>query len=79
MAGSPKPAAAAAGGRHALPAASAGAPAGSPGASAAAGASVSLPLAAPGVAYGETDLSAPADTPFQIVFTNNDAGIPHNV
>ncbi len=21
----------------------------------------------------------PADTPFQIVFTNNDAGIPHNV
>ena len=32
-----------------------------------------------GVAYDKTDLAAPANTPFQIVFTNNDAGIPHNV
>ena len=58
--------------------AGAGAPAGSAGASPAAG-SVSLALTAQGIAYDKTDLSAPANTPFQIVFTNNDAGIPHNV
>ena len=56
-----------------------GGPAGSPAASAAAGASVALQLTAAGIAYDKTDLAAPADTPFQIVFTNNDAGIPHNV
>ena len=61
------------------PAASAGAPAGSPGASPAAAGSVSLALTAQGVAYDKTDLAAPANTPVQIVFTNNDAGIPHNV
>src|SRR5664280_1906801 len=61
------------------PAASAGAPAGSPGGSPAAAGSVSLALTAQGVAYDTTDLAAPANTPFQIVFTNNDAGIPHNV
>ena len=73
------PAAAAAGAGTPAPAASAGAPAGSPGASPAAGGSVSLALTAQGVAYDKTDLAAPANTPFQIVFTNNDAGIPHNV
>ncbi len=56
-----------------------GSPAGSPAASAAAGAAVTLQLTASGVAYDKTDLAAPAGTPFQIVFTNNDAGIPHNV
>jgi plastocyanin len=53
--------------------------AGSPAAGASAGPAVSLALTASGVAYDKTDLAAPAGTPFQIVFTNNDAGIPHNV
>ncbi len=38
-----------------------------------------LQLAASGIAYDQTDLTAPANTPFEIAFTNNDAGIPHNV
>ena len=50
-----------------------------PGASQAPGQSVSLKIAASGVAYDTASLEAPANTPFQIVFTNNDAGIPHNV
>jgi len=54
-------------------------PAGSPGAGAAAGTSVTLQLTASGVAYDKTDLTAPANTPFSILFANNDAGIPHNV
>ncbi len=29
--------------------------------------------------FDKTALEAPANTPFQITFTNNDAGIPHNV
>ena len=73
------PAAAAAGAGTPSPAAYAGVPAASPGASPAAGGSVSLALTAQGVAYDKTDLAAPANTPLQIVFTNNDAGIPHNV
>jgi plastocyanin len=83
-AGSAKPSAAApspvasaapsAGGPAGSPAAS-----GAPGVSGAPGAAVSLKLAASGVAYDATDLAAPAGTPFQIVFSNNDAGIPHNV
>jgi mono/diheme cytochrome c family protein/plastocyanin len=58
------------------------APAGSPGASPAASGGASgtvLQLTASGIAYDKTDLAAPAGVPFQIVFTNNDAGIPHNV
>jgi plastocyanin len=43
------------------------------------GAEVTLQLTASGIAYDTTELSAPANTPFQIDFTNNDAGIPHNV
>jgi len=54
-------------------------PASSPAASGAPGASVTLQLAAAGIAYDRTDLGAPANTPFRIAFTNNDAGIPHNV
>ena len=54
-------------------------PADSPAASAAPGASVTLQIAAAGIAYDKTDLEAPANTPFQIAFANNDAGIPHNV
>jgi cytochrome c oxidase subunit 2 len=72
----------------AAPAASAGAPAASSGASAGAGsaaasaapgAAVTLQLTASGIAYDKTELAASANTPFQIDFTNDDAGIPHNV
>ncbi len=52
---------------------------GAPGASATPGQSASLTLTASGVAYDTDSLEAPADTPFTIAFTNNDAGIPHNV
>jgi mono/diheme cytochrome c family protein/plastocyanin len=38
-----------------------------------------LEIAAQNIAFDKDELSAPADTPFQIVFANNDAGIPHNV
>jgi plastocyanin len=88
VAASPGPAAAAGAGAaaspSAAPAASAGAPAasagaGAPAASAAPGAAVTLQLSASGIAYDKTELAAPANTPFQIDFTNNDAGIPHNV
>ena len=36
-------------------------------------------ISASGIAFDTDTLEVPADTPFQIVFTNNDAGIPHNV
>jgi len=38
-----------------------------------------LELTASGIAFDKADLTAPAGVPFQIKFTNNDAGIPHNV
>ncbi len=50
-----------------------------PGASQPPGQSVTLKLAAQGVAYDAASLEAPANTPFKIEFTNNDAGILHNV
>ena len=59
-------------------AAPSGSPAGSPAASGGAAETV-LKLAAANIAYDQTDLTAPAGVPFQIAFTNNDAGIPHNV
>jgi plastocyanin len=34
---------------------------------------------AQGVQFVNKDLSAPADTPFQIEFDNQDAGTPHNI
>jgi mono/diheme cytochrome c family protein/plastocyanin len=34
---------------------------------------------ASGVQFQQTSLEAPADKPFQIVFDNQDAGIPHNI
>jgi len=40
---------------------------------------VQLTITASGIAYDTDSLEVPAGTPFQIVFTNNDAGIPHNV
>jgi mono/diheme cytochrome c family protein/plastocyanin len=53
------------------------APSGSPEASGDAAPSVSI--VASGIAFTTTDVTVPADTPFVIVFENQDAGIPHNV
>jgi cytochrome c oxidase subunit 2 len=38
-----------------------------------------LDLSAKDIAYDKTDLEAPADQAFAIKFTNNDAGVSHNV
>jgi plastocyanin/cytochrome c553 len=72
------PAASAAPSGAAASAGPSGSPAGSPAASGGAAETV-LQLAAANIAYDQTDLTAPAGVPFQIAFTNNDAGIPHNV
>ena len=40
---------------------------------------LTAPVGSSNTGYTETELSAPADTPFTITFTNDDAGIPHNV
>jgi plastocyanin len=40
---------------------------------------VVIEISAQGIAFDKDTLTVPADTPFQIVFANNDAGIPHNV
>ena len=58
-----------------------GAPAasGEPPASGAPGATVTIKISAQGIAYDTDTLEVPANTPFRIEFTNNDAGIPHNV
>ncbi len=67
----------------ATPAPASGAPSAAPSGSAAgespAPGAVVLRISAQGIAYDTNALEAPANTPFQIVFTNNDAGIPHNV
>ena len=52
------------------------APSGQPGGS---GQLVVVDISATGIKYDQTTLTAPANTPFQIQFTNNDAGVPHNV
>jgi plastocyanin len=36
-------------------------------------------IGATGIAFEEASVTAPAGAPFQIQFTNNDAGTPHNV
>ncbi len=38
-----------------------------------------LALVAQNIAYDKTELAAPANSPFQIQFDNQDASIPHNV
>jgi plastocyanin len=48
-------------------------------ASASGGAGEVLQIAAQNIAFDTTQEAVPAGTPFQIHFTNNDAGIPHNV
>jgi plastocyanin len=40
---------------------------------------VVVKISATGIKYDQDALTAPASTPFQIEFTNNDAGVPHNV
>ncbi len=40
---------------------------------------VTAPADASNAGWAEKTLSAPADTPFTIVFSNDDGGIPHNV
>lgn len=55
------------------------APGGSGSGGAGGGSATRLQLVAQGIAYQTDSLTAPAGTPFQIVFTNSDAGIPHNV
>ena len=77
----PSAAASANAGASGAPGASA-APSGSPGASPAASGAASgtvIELTAAGIAFDKTDLTAPAGAAFQIKFTNNNAGIPHNV
>jgi plastocyanin len=57
-------------------------PSGEPSASVGPSASVApggIELTALNVAFDKSELTAPADTPFQIVFHNNDASIQHNV
>ena len=54
-------------------------PGASPGGSPSAPAGVVLEISAQNIAFDKAELRAPANTPFQIRFTNNDAGIPHNV
>ncbi len=82
---SPKPASGGGGAASARPSAAAstapGSPApGGPASSGAGGGSATrIQLQAQGIAYVTTTLTAPAGAPFQIVFTNSDAGIPHNV
>jgi plastocyanin len=36
-------------------------------------------ISAANIKYDQTTVTAPANTPFQIKFENNDAGVPHNV
>lgn len=36
-------------------------------------------ISATGIKYDQTEATAPAGTPFQIQFANNDAGVPHDV
>ncbi len=54
------------------------APSGDPGASAPPAGPV-VAVSALNVQFEQTELTAPADVPFQIEFDNKDAGIPHNV
>ncbi len=40
---------------------------------------ITAPVGSSNTGFAETELSAPADTPFTILFKNDDTGIPHNV
>jgi mono/diheme cytochrome c family protein/plastocyanin len=43
------------------------------------GTTVTLELTAQGIKFDKVTLEGPANAPFKIQFTNNDAGMPHNV
>jgi plastocyanin len=60
------------------PAPSGGAPAPSASTGGAPG-GVALDISAQNISFDTTSLTAPANTPFTIQFTNNDAGIPHDI
>jgi plastocyanin len=75
--GSAEPPAAASGEPPAIPPGS-----GEPGASGAPGGpapEADAVVTARGVAFIETEFTAPADQPFRLAFVNEDAGVPHNV
>ena len=69
----------------AKPSASAGAstapsPSGAPSAAPSGAPAVTvIKITAQNIAFDQTDITVPAGQPFQIEFTNNDAGIPHNI
>ncbi len=65
-------------GETAAPGESAG-PGESPAASEAPIPEADITITAQNIAYLETEVTAPADTPFTIAFVNLDAGVPHNV
>jgi plastocyanin len=65
-------------GETAAPGASA-APGESPAASEAPIPEADITITAQNIAYLESEVTAPADTPFTIAFVNLDAGVPHNV
>jgi plastocyanin len=44
-----------------------------------AGAGSAIPISAAGIAFEQSEVTVPAGEPFQIEFTNNDAGTPHNI
>ena len=63
----------------ASPASSASAGPGGSAAPSASAAAAAAELSAQNIAFDKTALSVPAGAAFQLVFHNNDAGIPHNV
>jgi plastocyanin len=63
----------------AAPPSQSAAPSGSAEASPAEGGGTVLDIEAQGIAFKESQLTAPANQAFKIDFKNNDAGTPHNV
>jgi len=66
-------------GASGAPASSGGAPAPSASTGGAPGSATTLNISAQNISFDTSTLTAPANTPFTIAFTNNDAGIPHDV
>ncbi len=74
----PAPSASAAASASAAPGSPGASPAGSPAPSSQAG-GPEVDISAQNIAYDQTSLTVKADQPFTLKFTNNDAGIPHNI
>jgi plastocyanin len=66
-------------GASGAPVSSGGAPAPSASTGGAPGSATTLAISAQNISFDTSTLTAPANTPFTIAFTNNDAGIPHDV